>query len=145
VIAPGSGVTVDVSPLPDAPDGHGLYLELGPGRVEFGGVSQMLFLSPGNYRLAGKIKGELNGRRGLQWRILCGGGTSQALVETAMFVGVAPTWTEFEAQFAVPESDCRAQQLRLDLAARSASEQLVSGSVWYDDLVISRLPETLNP
>jgi hypothetical protein len=32
---------------------------------------------------------------------------------------------------------CRAQELRL--AARRASEQLVSGSVWYDDMQIARL------
>lgn len=137
VISSGSGVTVDISPLPDRPDRRGLLLELGPGRVEFGGVSQVLFLSPGTYGLKGKIRGELKGRRGLQWRVLCLG-TSAPLGESPMFVGAAPAWSDFTVGFSVPEKDCRAQQLRLDLAARSASEQLVSGSVWYDDLMVSR-------
>jgi hypothetical protein len=40
------------------------------GRVEFGGVTQLIMLSPGNYRLKGKYKGQISGRRGLEWRVI---------------------------------------------------------------------------
>ena len=97
-------------------------------------------LSPGSYRLTGKLKGETRGKRGLQWTIRCAGKGGPPLGEGPMFVGLALTWREFDLTFSVPDETCRAQELRLSLAARSASEQLVSGSVWYDDLQITRQP-----
>jgi hypothetical protein len=142
VIHQGTGATIDIAALPGEAVGQGLLLELGPGRADFRGVSQLLLLTPGNYRLKGKLKGESRGPRGLQWSIRCAGRGKAALGEGPMFVGVAPKWDEFDFTFTVPETECRAQELRLVLAARSASEQLVSGTVWYDDLQISRLEET---
>ena len=136
-ISVGSGATVEISARPDAPGQHALLLELGPGRVEFPGVTQMLLLTPGAYHLKGQLKGQLEGRRGLQWLVVCAAG--QPLGESEMFVGEAPDWKDFEFDFTVPDNDCRAQYLRLALAARSASEQLVSGTVWYDSLRLSRL------
>ena len=103
---------------------------------EFPGVTQMLLLTPGAYHLKGQLKGELEGRRGLQWRVVCAAG--QPLGDSEMFEGEAPDWKDFEFDFTVPENDCRAQYLRLALAARSASEQLVSGTVWYDNLRLTR-------
>jgi len=60
----------------------------------------------------------------------------------------APGWSparcrpgpEFSVAFAVPDADCKAQQVRLALDARSASEQLITGSIWYDQLQIVRAP-----
>jgi hypothetical protein len=141
VIAQGTGATIDIAALPGEPVGHGLLLELGPGRADFRGVSQLLLLTPGSYRLEGKFKGETRGARGLQWSVRCAGSGKAALGEGPMFVGVEPKWSDFDFAFTVPDADCRAQELRLVLAARSASEQLVSGAVWYDELRIARLPE----
>jgi hypothetical protein len=62
-----------------------------------------------------------------------------------MFVGSAPSWTDFDFSFTVPEENCRAQEVRLMLAARSASEQLVSGTVWYDELRFSRAKPANEP
>ena len=73
VISPGSGVTIDMVARDDASDQHALFLEFGPGRVEFQGVSQILMLPPGDYRMSGKYKGELRGTRGLQWKVTCAG------------------------------------------------------------------------
>jgi hypothetical protein len=41
--------------------------------------------------------------------------------------------------FTVPEKGCDAQYVRLDLDARMASEEMVSGSIFFDDLQISRV------
>jgi hypothetical protein len=138
VITPGSGVTIDMVPRPEGGDQHALFLEFGPGRVDFRGVSQTLMLAPGAYRLRGKYKGDLVGTRGLQWQIKCIGTTRPAIGEGPMFLGSAPIWTSFDFTFTVPPSDCQAQEVRLEHTARSASEQLLSGTVWYDELDLTR-------
>ena len=58
-----------------------------------------------------------------------------------MLLGSQPSWKEFKVQFRVPDTGCRAQIVRLDLDARSASEQFISGSMWFDDLQILRAAE----
>jgi hypothetical protein len=96
-------------------------------------------LAPGTYELKGHYKGEIIGRRGLQWSITCAGPARNPIGESRMFLGTARTWTDFLIPFTVPDADCRAQKLRLSLTARSASERLVSGSIWYDKMEISRV------
>jgi hypothetical protein len=86
---------------------------------------------------AGLRVAELVGRRGLEWRISCAG-AENPLAKTSMITGPAQPWTDFSVAFAVPDAGCRAQQVKLFLDARSASEQLVSGSIWYDKLQIVR-------
>ena len=140
VITPGAGVTIDIVARPDQDGRRALHIEFGHGRVEFNGVSQLIMLAPGTYQFTGQYRGELVGRRGLVWRIDCAGGKGGPIGESPMTAGAAPRWKDIEWSFTVPDSDCRAQRLRLDLDARMASEQLVSGSIWYDDLRISRIP-----
>ncbi|MGA7384621.1 MAG: hypothetical protein WBW81_08035 [Methylocella sp.] len=132
----GEGVTLDIAPRPEATDKHALFLQFGQGRVNFPGVSQTTMLPPGGYRFRGSLEGAVAGRRGLQWGISCMGGAT--IGKSQMILGSFPVWRDFEFAFAVPESGCRAQSVRLGLAARSASEQLVSGSIWFDELSISR-------
>jgi hypothetical protein len=55
-----------------------------------------------------------------------------------MFLGSYPVWRDFEFNFAVAATGCRAQSARLSDTARSASEQLISGAIWFDDLSITR-------
>jgi hypothetical protein len=38
----------------------------------------------------------------------------------------------------VPENVCSAQIVELKLAARSPSEKLAFGAIWFDDFLISR-------
>jgi hypothetical protein len=138
VIGGGTGVTVDIVPRTDAPGQRALFIELGPGRVQFDGVVQTVLLGPGNYQFKGKYRGEVIGPRGLVWRIACAGGAVRPIGQSAMMMGVVTHWKDIGFSFTVPRTDCRAQQLRLVLDARMASEQLVSGSVWYDELGVSR-------
>jgi hypothetical protein len=133
----GPGVTVDIAPRSDDSAKRALYLELGPGRVEFPGVSQTLLLAPGSYRFEGKVRAQISGPRGLVWRVACLG-QGAPLGQGPMTIGAVAGWQDVKFSFTVPAADCRAQLLRLDLDARMASEQLVSGYAWYDDLSLTR-------
>lgn len=139
VMRGGAGVTIDILERTDQEGQHALYIEFGQGRVEFPGITQLVMLAPGTYRFKGKYRGELIGRRGLIWRVSCAGANKGPVGESAMLAGQAPVWRDIEFTFTVPETSCRAQELRLDLDARMASEQLVSGSIWHDDLRIQRV------
>lgn len=138
-ITPGAGVSVEIAERPDQPGEHALLVEFGQGRVEFRGVSQLTMLSSGTYRFKGQYKGEVVGRRGLKWRVTCAVDNARPLGESAMMLGTQPEWTDVGFSFTVPAGDCRAQYVRLDLDARSASEFLVSGASWHDELAIVRL------
>jgi hypothetical protein len=138
VLRAGPGAAVDIVERTDKAGERALLIELGPGRVELGGVAQTLLLGPGRYRLEGKWRGEIAGRRGLVWRVACADKGGAPLGESPMLLGTAPSWKDVELAFTVPPAGCRAQHLRLELDARMASEQLVSGSVWLDDLAIVR-------
>lgn len=136
VIGEGAGVTVDIAEHPDRYGQRALLIEFGYGRVQFPDVYQLTMLAPGPYRFKASYKGELLGKRGMVWRIACVDAPNTQIAESPMVTGVFPRWKEIDVAFAVPATDCRTQQVRLQLDARMASEQLVSGSMWYDDVRI---------
>ena len=138
VLRAGAGSLVEIVDRPDQEGQRALFIEFSQGRVEFPGVVQLIMLAPGTYRFRGKYRGELSGRRGLIWRAQCAG-TDTGLGEGAIPVGPSPAWRDIDFTFRVPNTGCRAQQLKLDLDARMASEQLVSGTVWLDELRIQRV------
>lgn len=145
VLNEGAGVTIDIVERPDSREGqHALMIRFGLGRVDFRGVQQVVMLAPGTYEFTGKYKGEIVGKRGLVWRVTCAG-TPKQIGESAMVTGASSRWRDIEFTFTVPEADCRAQQVRLELDARMASEQLVSGSIWYDELRIGRADKVEGP
>jgi hypothetical protein len=137
-IRSGSGVTLNIARRLDKGGERALNIEFGEGRVNFGTVSQVTMLTPGRYRFVGSRRGTVTGRRGLVWRIACLG-TAKPLGHGSMDLGFYQRWQQFEFEFTVPASDCRAQNVELVLDARSASERLVSGTMWYDDLAIERM------
>ena len=139
IMPQGSGVTVDIEARPDGDDGQALLLNFQYGRVDYGSVAQLIMLAPGRYRFTGRVKGELVGPRGLKWRIACAETRGTRLAEGPMINGRVPSWSDTAFDFTVPAQNCRAQYLSLDLDARMASKSFVNGSVWFDDLKISRL------
>jgi hypothetical protein len=130
----GSGTSIQVTERPDEENNNALRIEFGPGRVDFGGIIQLVLLPAGQYQLRGMHKSEIVSTRGLKWQILCG---KNPIGESQPVLGTDPAWEEFVVPFTVPE-DCRLQTIKLVLDARSASETFVSGSIWYDDLSITR-------
>ena len=131
----GAGASVEIEADPDQPAGHVLHVAFSAGRVAFGGVEQTLMLAPGSYTLSGRFRLNLVGQRGLVWRLRCAG-TDRTLGETAMLIGRQAAWKTFAVEMRVPDADCRAQTLRLELDARSASERLVHGDAWFDDIAV---------
>ena len=138
-ITPGSGVTIDVVPNPDKSGGHALLVDFQYGRVDYHSVTELVMLTPGNYEFKGEYKGQLDGPRGMKWRVVCANGTVTSGGESPMITGQAKNWKNVAFTFTVPDKDCAAQYVRLDLDARMASEQLISGSILFDDLQISRV------
>ena len=62
-----------------------------------------------------------------------------------MATGASPRWKDVEFTFTVPDESCRAQAVRLEHDARMASEQLVTGTLWYDELRITRAANAEGP
>ncbi|MCF6199917.1 MAG: hypothetical protein L3J67_11095 [Hyphomicrobiaceae bacterium] len=137
-INPGVNVTTSMISRPDSPSKHALNIRMSNGRVDFGKVYQVVVLAPGHYRLEGRSKGQLQGQRGLRWRIRCllSKGGRPMIAQGPMFIGEKREWRRFSTSFQVPDKDCAAQYIALVLDARTTSEKLVSGEVWYDDLKI---------
>lgn len=145
VISQGSGVAIDIEPLPDGSGGHALVVNFEYGRVDFHSVTQLIMLAPGRYQFAGQYKGDLVGPRGLRWRVSCAENPANPIAQTDMIAGRSSDWSGSELDFTIPNQNCRAQYLSLELDARMPSEQFVTGSMWFDDLRISRLASTTDP
>ena len=71
VIEPGSGVTIDIVPVPSNYDGHALMVDFLYGRVDYHSVRELVLLAPGTYQFDGEYKGKIVGPRGLKWRVAC--------------------------------------------------------------------------
>jgi hypothetical protein len=142
IVTPGANVSVDFAPAPGQEGGRALVISFEQGRVDFRGITQLIMLAPGKYQFLGKYTGELTGQRGLKWRVACADAPTGPIGESGMVAGRSPTWKTLEFAFAVPNANCVAQYLRLDLDARMSSEQFASGTLWFDELRISRLADT---
>ena len=122
---------------------HALHIGFSDGRVQFPEVSQIVLLAPGRYRLEGKLRGTIVGKRGLRWQLRCASGSRQVLAQTDMLLGQSQQWRVFTLEAEVPQlEECRGQTLHLYHDSRSASEELLSGQVWFNDLRLARVQRT---
>jgi hypothetical protein len=142
LISPGAGATVDIDTVPDDGGNRALFARFEDGRVDFGRVAQLIMLAPAEYRLEATYKGTLLGQRGLKWRVTCVEGPTTTIGESGMIKGVSSAWKTIEFPFTVPDTNCPAQYLHLDLDARMASERFVSGEVWFDNVRILRVGDS---
>ncbi len=130
------GATIEIAVPPDRENERALHIEFGPGRVDFSGVTQLIILPPGSYQFRGGYQADIVSQRGLQWRITCAGAEGSPLGESSLVSGRDSAWQDLEVSFTVPNANCPAQYVTLASGARSASEQFMSGTVWYDNLKI---------
>jgi hypothetical protein len=110
----------------------------------FAGVSQLLFLDPGAYRLSGKVSTDsLESRGGIQWRVRCLNPEPRDLGASERFLG-ANEWRDFGFEFEVPTS-CVLQEARLVSAGKRSVEQKITGGAWFDRLIVRKIPELTAP
>lgn len=136
-IKQGAGVSVDIEDA-DKNGDRGLSVDFLYGRVEYQSVNELVVLPAGDYQFKGKYRGELIGPRGLKWRVACANDAKAPIAESPMIGGASSQWKDVAFAFTVPATNCPAQYIRLDLDARMASEQLVTGSMMFANLEILR-------
>ena len=143
-IARGRNAIAEIVPLESGSE-RALHVSFGPGRIQFPEVSQIVLLPAGKYRLTGKLKGSIAGKRGLRWQLRCVSGDRKVLGETEMLVGKSQEWRVFTLEADVPPaSDCPGQELRLFHDSRTASEELLDGEAWFAALRLDRLSDTVS-
>lgn len=109
---------------------------LGTQRVPGVLASQRLLLDEGQYRFAGRIKVDnMAAVNGIRWEIFCLGANARQLLATEYFVDKMP-WRNFGQTFEVPAA-CEAQELRLAVHPTDAKRANLTGSAWFDDLLVS--------
>ena len=113
---------------------HVLQVEITRSRVVFPKMYEYIFLMPGNYHFKGKYKGDISGKRGLTWNVNCVNGNYEAASNE--IIGRSYQWIGFGFDFTIPDKNCEGQILSLKHTARSASEEIIFGSLWFDDLSI---------
>ena len=82
----------------------GCGIVFGEGRAEFRGLGQIVLLSPGRYRFKSQFKGNMVGRRGLEWRVDCLDG-QKPLGRIAVPLGSTQNWSNADIEFTVPEAN----------------------------------------
>lgn len=135
-----TGALVAQAERDGAAGGKVLSLAFDGTRATFPQVRQILVLAPGPYQLTGQFKAALVAKRGIRWRVLCLYGDRHVLGETEILGDTAGEWRPFATTFEVVDlPDCRAQQFLLMHDARTSSEQVLSGEIVFDDLVLRRV------
>ena len=120
-----------------ADQNHALRVVFHATEVPYRHVFQTLLLPSGRYQFSGEVRAELRNERGMQWTIRCA--DSDELLGSSERVAGKLSWQIFDMTFEVRAArNCRAQVLRLELAARIPAEQQAAGTIWYDNLVIGR-------
>lgn len=116
-----------------------LNVEFGNGCITLPNISQLVLLNSGNYYIEGRYKGEIMGKRGLFWAARCVDG--RKIGTSNEIIGRFIKWTQFKFEIVIPDEKCEAQILYLLHGARSPSEQILSGSISFDDILVTKTNE----
>jgi hypothetical protein len=132
-----AGAVVEVVPDEVRPSDPALRIDYdGYSTVMF--AEQLLFLTPGRYRLAAEARAEAGepGQR-LVWSLTCSPGDLRILSAPAV-AGSAAVWTPVSAEFTVPAS-CPGQWLRIE---SNGGDRRMPTVAWIDRVAITQLGRT---
>ena len=77
----------------------------------------------------------LRTEHGVRWRIGCREDPDRPLAASEPTVGTVP-WRDFGLNFTVPDAECRAQILSLEIYARTSLDRQASGVAFFSALEI---------
>src|SRR5262249_40941942 len=103
-------------------------------------IAQYLAATPGRYELSGLAQPQsLGAGRGVRWALRCvkGGEPGAPLGISERFLG-SSEWRRFAFEVMVP-ADCPGQVLQVEPAGAEDGPVYLSGTVWFDDIVLRRL------
>ena len=134
-----TGVIISRSETFGSSDDASLRVSFSGKRVRFNHVYQELALPAGKFRVSGRVRpDQLEGRKGVKWRLFCTVGGSQTLAETEAYLGNGE-WRSFWFDVDVPP-ECTGQTLRLESAGDREVDHELTGTVWFDDMIIGLAP-----
>lgn len=96
-------------------------------------AEQLVLLTPGRWRISGRMRMEQGAAQALAWSLVCATGERE-LSSVALRADQDGDWAAFTGVLEVPQT-CPAQQLRLTSLARDRGEAL---EFWVDDVTLSR-------
>lgn len=100
-------------------------------------VAQSLLLDTGRYSLSGRVKlDNLAAVNGVRWQLICLSTAAEKLATSEYFIDKTQ-WRRFDFSFEVPDT-CPAQELRLLLDSADISRANLTGSLWFDDIAVTR-------
>lgn len=107
-------------------------------RINFRHISQVTKLNAGLYNFSARARVDnLQTGEGLRWRMHCMNDKSTLLGETPALAKRRP-WEELKFDFEVPANDCTFQIVRLETSSPFVNNHFFKGSLWFDDLRITR-------
>ena len=131
---------IEITTDPEASANKGLAVRLTGRRARNVQATQVMVIAPGFYKVRGVMRGEISAKRGLRWTVTCLGRKRATIGQSEMLFKTDAGWRPFEFVIEVPsDADCQAQQVTLSHDARSASEELASGALWFDNVQVDRI------
>jgi hypothetical protein len=132
-----SGHSAQFAPSRDRAHALALRVVYTGKRQAVAAIGQFLAVPPGRYELTGRVWVDaLTSPRGVQWTVRCAADPANVLLASSeAFRGTVP-WRDFN--FAVDiAGNCAGQVLALEPVGMNEGTTFVSGSIWFDDLVLS--------
>lgn len=136
-----TGHAAEIVRLPVSSGTHSLRVAYNGKRQAGIPAAQYLVAPAGRYEMSGMVRIErMTLGRGVHWTIRCvdAGRRGAVIAESERFIG-STEWQRFAFAAAIPE-DCPGQILQLEPVGPEGSVAFAGGTVWFDDLVLRRVP-----
>ncbi len=138
-LTPGDNTSVNIVFGPGDSTNPALFVEHGNGQNALNIAKQIIKLPAGKYEFTAGLQGKLAGKRGHVWTVQCIPDAVGIVGQSDLVLGNFNNGSNLKFFIEIPDQKCPLQILQLGLAARSPSEQYLSGSIAYRHIAINRM------